>query len=126
MTTFTTDLALASWMPRSACMRLRTDHVLFLPYTPRGMTASGLWLERNPWHPRIWGWLAGVPAEVTERQSALRAGAQVVVQRCAGEVVVRVLPPVERYLGHRWDVWALPLDAVQLVIDPPLVDARAA
>jgi len=104
-------------------MRFRNDHILFRPYSPRGTTSGGLWLERNPMHPRIWGWVVavgdGAPA-------CLKPGVMLVVKRHQGEVVAEQEPPVKKFPNHHYDVVALPIEAIQLAIDPPLVPMEAA
>jgi hypothetical protein len=102
-------------------LRFRKDHVLFRPYSPRGFTAGGLWLERNPNHPKIWGWVLAADAN-----SDLDPGVQLVVKRCMGELVGTERPTKELYPGHRWEVIALPINAIALAINPPLVRMEAA
>jgi hypothetical protein len=106
--------------------RFRSDHVLFRPYSPRGMTASGLWLQRNPAHPKIWGWLLAVTEDAYNQNPALVPGSMLVVRRHQGEPIAKETPPKVKYLGHHFPVIALPIDAIQLIISPPLVDMENA
>lgn len=109
-----------------AGMRFRHDHVLFRPYSPRGTTAAGLWLERNPQHPKIWGWLLAVSDQTRRENPALVPGSMLVVKRIQGEIVGYEEPPVRKYVGHQYAIVALPLEAIQLVIRPALVPMEAA
>lgn len=102
-------------------LRFRKDHLLFRPYSPRAMTKSGLWLESNPNHPKIWGWALAVARETSVAGQAPAAGAMLVVQRAQGEPIAREAPVVVRYMGHHYAVVALPLAALQLAVTPPLI-----
>lgn len=96
------------------------DFVLFRPWSPRGNSPGGLWLSRNPNHPKIWGWLVGVHCETIDARPSLRPGTMVVVARHQGEVIERF----SHSDGEESLTIALPIDAIQLAINPPLVEMR--
>lgn len=109
-------------------LRFREDHVLFRPHSPRGYTHSGLWLERNPAHPKIWGWLLAVAYETQALYPGLIPGCMLVVTRHHGEPIAKEPPVRVRYIGHHHPVIAMPVSAIQLAINPTLIameDARA-
>lgn len=93
---------------------------LFRPWSPKGKTGSGLWLERNPNHPKIWGWIVGVPHETLVERPSFVPGAQVVITRHQGE------PFDDVYIHHAGThpLVAMPVDAVSLAIFPPLIEMR--
>lgn len=94
--------------------------ILFRPWSPLGKTAGGLWLERNPNHPKIWGWITGVSRKTMEEHPTLVPGAMVVVTRHNGE-------PIDRRDASDGSVIhtiAMPVTAISLAINPPLVPLR--
>ncbi len=107
-------------------MGIRNDHILFRPYSPRGHTASGLWLERNPRHPKIWGWLLAVSRATRAKHPGLVPGAMLIVRRSHGEEVATDKPVRSRYIGHTLPVATIPLAAIQLSISPAIISMDAA
>lgn len=99
--------------------RVLDGYVLVRPYSPRG-SHHGIWLERNPTHPRVWGWLLAVPQSIRDVLPGARPGALVVYRRHHGEILDHDEPREPRFLGHRLDVLALPVEAIQAIIEPAL------
>jgi hypothetical protein len=107
------QFAFAEPLPQFAA--LARGFVLFRAHSPKGK-AAGLWLERNPDHPKIWGWIVGAAAGSPFAESV---GAMVVVERHQGEALF-----VEASYDTTRVVYAMPEKAVQLVIDPPIIPLR--
>lgn len=96
--------------------------VFVRPYNPAGLTASGLWLERHPAHPKVWGWVIAVSDEAAALRPKLQPGVMVVMGRYSAEIVGSDAPVMPAYDGERLHVAVLHVDAVQAVIAPALME----
>lgn len=130
-TDLTLDLEIAPQVALDSPVRalaIRVDHLLVRPYSPAGKTRSGLWLERNPKHPKIWAHVLAVPRMLQQAYPTIVPGEMVVISRWDGEPIEKERPLRSRYIGHVHRVVALPIEAVHATIVPALVpmeDARA-
>ena len=120
----TIDLEIAPQVATDSPVRrlaIREDCVLIRPYSPAGKTKGGLWLERNPKHPKIWAWVLAVPRVLRERIPHLVPGEMVVVSRWDGDTIEKEQPLRSRYIGQHHRVVAIPVEAVHATIVPALV-----
>lgn len=127
----TDDLLYAPGLSPNSVVRtleIRDDHLLLRPYSPKGKTKGGLWLERNPYHVKIWGWVIAIPRELLKKHPQLVPGCMVVFNRWQGEPIEKEPVAKQRYIGQHHVVMAMPIEGIQLALNPPLVpmeDARA-
>ncbi len=98
---------------------MRSGWILFRPWSPRGRTGSGLWLERNPHHPKIWGWVIAIAHDDRARYPTLAPGAMIVVARHQGEPFDTQASSLDGEIEETRTI-LLPIEAVMLAIDPPL------
>lgn len=88
-------------------------HVIIRPYSPKGQTAGGIFVERNEKHPRIWAWLLAVRYEDFIQQPALVPGSMVTFVRHSAQVI-----------GHERDTpFAVThIDNLNAIVKPPPVE----
>ena len=125
----TRDLVISEHVAADSPVRalaIPRDYLLVRPYSPKGKTKGGLWLERNPRHAKIWGWVLAIPAALLAQYPSLAPGNQIVMNRWSYEPIEKEKPARQRYFGHHYVVLAMTVDDVHCAISPALVPMEAA